>query len=131
MIPKIPSYFYELPIYRKAVDIIILTRSISTYLNQDLAYLTPNGIEDSHIYFTGDIVQQSVSIAPEIINAERENCTEKKQKHVASIERLTHSLYNNCKRLEYSNSNGKDFLPILKNELKKFKRLQRVWMMTL
>ena len=125
------SYLSELPIYRKAMDIIILSRSISTYLNQDLAYLTPNGNEDSHIYFSGDIVQQSTSLAPEIIKAERENCSERRLKHVASIERLTNLLHTNCNRLENSNSNGKDYLPILRNELQKFKRLKHVWMMTL
>ena len=131
MTPKIPLYFTELPIYKKAIDIIILSRSISTYLNHDLAYLNTNGNEDSHIYFSGDIVQQSTLIAPEIIKAESEYCKNKQHKHFASIERLTNLLYNNCKRLERSNSNGKDYLPILRNELKKFKRLQRIWMMTL
>jgi hypothetical protein len=131
MTPKIPSYFSELPIYRKAIDIIILSRSISTYLNHDLAYLNTNGNEDTHIYFSGDIIQQSTSIAPEIINAEHERFSDKKHKHVALIDRLTNQLYNNCKRLEYSNSNGKDYLPILRSELKKFKKLQTVWMMTL
>jgi hypothetical protein len=33
--------------------------------------------------------------------------------------------------LEKSNSNGKDFLPILRQELKKFRKLQRHWMLTL
>lgn len=131
MVPKMPSYFSDLPVYKKAIDIITLSRSISTYLCQDLAYLTPSGNEDSHIYFSGDIVQQSTSLAPEIINAERERFSDKKHKHVDSIERLTQLLYKNCKRLEHSNSNGKDFIPILRNELKKFKIIQQRWLLTL
>ena len=58
---NIPSHLSELPIYQKAMEIIILSRSISTYLNQDLAYLRPDGTEDDNIYFSGDIVQQSVN----------------------------------------------------------------------
>lgn len=126
-----PSYLSELPIYKKAMEIIILSRSISTYLNQDLCYLRPDGSEDSNIYFSGDIVQQSISLAPEIVNAERERYTDNKYKHVASVERLTNMLYQNCKRLERCNSNGKDYLPILRSELKKFRRLQHSWMLTL
>lgn len=127
----IPSHLSDLPIYKKAMDIIILSRSISTYLNQDLCYLRADGSEDTDIYFSGDIVQQSSSLAPEIVNAERERYTDNKYKHVATVERLTTLLYNNCKRLERCNSNGKDYLPILRSELRKFKKLQHTWMLTL
>ncbi|PTM04557.1 MAG: hypothetical protein DA407_12935 [Bacteroidetes bacterium] len=128
---NLPSHLSDLPIYQKAMDIIMLSRSISTYLNQDLSYLNADGTEDSNIYFSGDIVQQSTNLAPEIINAERERYSDKKHKHLESLDRLTHRLYNNCERLEHSNSNGRDYLPILRGELRKFRRLQRSWMMTL
>ena len=128
---NLPSHLSDLPIYRKAMDIIMLSRSISTYLNQDLSYLNTDGTEDTNIYFSGDIVQQSTSLAPEIINAERERHSDKKHKHLESLDRLTSKLYNNCRRLESSKSNGKDYLPILRGELKKFRKLQRSWMMTL
>ncbi|MFI1743543.1 hypothetical protein [Thalassobellus sediminis] len=96
-----------------------------------MSELKEDGSEDTNIYFSGDIVQQSVSLAPEIENAELERFSERKHKHVASLKRLTNMLYKNSYRLERSNSNGKDFLPILRSELKKFKQLQRSWMMTL
>ena len=128
---NLPSHLSDLPIYQKAMDIIMLSRSISTYLRQDLSYLNADGSENEHIYFTGDIIQQSTNLAPEIINAERERHSDKKHKHLKSLELLTHRLYTNCKRLEHSNSNGRDFLPILRGELRKFRKLQRHWMMTL
>lgn len=128
---NIPSHLSELPIYQKAIDILVLSRSISTYINQDLSYLRPDGSEDTNIYFSGDIIQQSESLAPEIEKAQAERFSEKKHKHLESLERLTHRLHLNCNRLQHCNSNGKDYLPILQNELRKFKRLQRSWMMTL
>ena len=118
-------------IYNKALEIFSLSRSISHYLSQDLAQLQRNGMEDPSIYFTGDIVQQSVSLVPEIVNAELERYSEKKYKHIASLKRLTNKLYKNSYKLECSNSNGKDFFPILRSELKKFKKLQSSWMLTL
>ena len=131
MLPHIPSHLSELPVYKQAMEIFALSRSISTYLNHDLSYLKCDGTEDAHIYFSGDIVQQSVSLAPEIINAELERSSDKKHKHVASVRQLTNRLYKNCKRLEASQSSGKDYLPILKKELKKFSQLQNSWMLTL
>jgi len=128
---NLPSHLSELPVYKKALDIIMLSRSISTYINHDLSYLNDDGTEDNDIYFSGDIVQQSTNLAPEIINAARERHSEKKHKHLESLERLTNKLYSNCRRLEHSKSNGRDYLPILKGELKTFRKLQRSWMMTL
>lgn len=127
----VPSHLSDLPIYKKAMEIIILTRSISTYLNYDLSYLNPDGSEDTDIYVSGDIVQQSSSLAPEIVNAELERYSDKKHTHVASLERLTTRLYNSCKRLERCNSDGKEYLPILRSELRNFRRLQHTWMLTL
>ncbi|TNJ42857.1 hypothetical protein KFZ70_16505 [Tamlana fucoidanivorans] len=131
MLTNTPSNLSELPIYKKALDIFALSQNISTYLNDDLSALKPDGTEDHHIYFSGDIVQQSVSLAPEILNAELERHSDRKHKHIASLRRLTNRLYKNSYRLERSNSNGKDFLPILRSELKKFKKLQRKWLLTL
>ncbi len=131
MLSKTPSNLSELPIYKKAIEIFTLSQSISMYLNHDLNNLKSDGSEDSNIYFSGDIVQQSVSLAPEIVNAQLESCSHRKHKHIASLKRLTNLLYKNSYRLENTNSNGKDFLPILRSELKKFKQLQRSWMLTL
>ena len=128
---SLPSHLSNLPIYQKAMDIIVISRSISNYLNQDLVYLNTDGTEDNNIYFSGDIIQQSISLAPEIINAELEKCSQKKSRHLEILDRLTTRLYTNCKRLEKSNSNGKDYLPILRRELGKFRKLQRHWIMTL
>lgn len=126
-----PSNLSELPIYKKAIEILSLSQSISMYLNHDLSSLRADGTEDADIYFSGDIIQQSVSLVPEIVNAELERYSERKYKHIASLKRLTNMLYKNSYRLEKSNSNGKDFLPILRSELRKFKKLQRSWLLTL
>ncbi|MFD1613537.1 hypothetical protein [Gelatiniphilus marinus] len=131
MLPNTPQNLSELPIYKKALDIFVLSQNISAYLNQDLSVLKDDGSEDVNIYFSGDIVQQSVSLVPEIVNAELERYTERRHKHIASLKRITNMLYKNSYRLEHSNSNGKDFLPILRKELKKFKKLQRTWLLTL
>ncbi|WP_034044243.1 hypothetical protein [Wocania ichthyoenteri] len=131
MLSNTPQNLSELPIYKKALDIFALSQNISAYLNQDLSVLKDDGSEDIHIYFSGDIVQQSVALVPEIVNAELERFSERKHKHIASLKRITNMLYKNSYRLEQSNSNGRDFLPILRRELKKFKKLQRNWIMTL
>lgn len=118
-------------LYHKAIDISVLSQSISQYFVEDLNGLNEYGKEHNYIYFTGDMIQQSTSLAPEILKAEQKSFQEEKYRHIASVEKLTNLLYKNCERLENINSNGKDFLPMLRKELKKFKKLKRTWMLTL
>jgi len=118
-------------VYMKALDIFTLARNISAYIGHDLAHLQKNGAEDPNIYFTGDIVQQSISLGPQILKAESQPYSEGKHKYAASVMRLSNLLYKNCERLERVNSNGKDFLPLLRKELKRFRKLQHTWRLTL
>jgi len=131
MLPNVPKNLPQSLLYQKAMEIFRLSRSISHYFVDDLNYLQNDGREIPEIYFTGDIVQQSVSLAPEILKAESQAFWEDKHRHVASVTHLTDMLYKNCERLERTHSNGRDFLPVLRKELKKFRKLQRNWMLTL
>ncbi|MEL6809839.1 MAG: hypothetical protein AAFP76_00700 [Bacteroidota bacterium] len=131
MLPNAPNHLPQSLLYQKAMEIFTLSRNISHYFIDDLNHLQTNGKEDPSIYFTGDIVQQSISLAPEILKAESQPFSEDKHKYAASVTRLTNLLYKNCERLERTHSNGRDFLPVLRRELKKFRKLQRVWMLTL
>ena len=121
----------NLAFYKKALEIGSLSKVISNYLRADLSVLKPNGEEDSNIYFSGDIVRQSDSLAPEIMRAEQEPFSEQKQKHAETLIWLTNRLFINCSRLEKCNSNGREFLSILNIELRKFKKLQKNWMLTI
>jgi hypothetical protein len=131
MLPNVHKHLPQSLLYQKAMEIFTISRSISHYFVDDLNYLQKNGSENPSVYFTGDIVMQSISLAPEILKAESQPLTEDKHKYAASVTRLTNLLYKNCERLERTQSNGRDFLPVLRKELRKFRKLQRTWMMTL
>ena len=124
-----PSHLYHLPIYKKALEILFLSRRISKVLRYDLSKLKQDGSEDQDIYVTGDIVQQSESLAPEILKAELSET--EKERHVETLDWLSRRLYKSCMKLELSNSHGRDYVPILRKELKNFRKLQRSWMLTL
>jgi hypothetical protein len=118
-------------IYLKAQEIGLLSRQICNYLSSDLAPLSENGIENPHIYFSGDIVQQSTSLSKELLKAYQSPFSDNKQLHAHTLKWLTYRLSQNCKRLDQCSSNGRDFLLLLKKELKKFKKLQKQWILTL
>ncbi|WP_062059796.1 hypothetical protein [Aquimarina longa] len=118
-------------LYKKALEIFTLSRHISNYMIHDLATLQNSGNENPHIYFTGDIIRQSDALAPKIIKAENQIFQDDRIKQATSLIHITNLLYKNCERLEQSESNGKEFIILLRKELRKFKRLQRSWMMSL
>ena len=66
-----------------------------------------------------------------ILKAENQAFQDDRLKHAASLDQLTSSLYRTCERLERAESNGKDFVRILRREIRKFRKLQHKWMMTL
>ena len=115
----------NLAFYKKAIEIGSLSKIISNYLRADLSVLKSNGHEDQNIYFSGDIIRQSDSLAPEIMKAEQELFSEQKQKHAETLKWLTNRLFINCSRLEKCNSDGREFMSILNRELHKFKKLQK------
>ncbi|MEH6407011.1 MAG: hypothetical protein V7767_07010 [Leeuwenhoekiella sp.] len=118
-------------LYNKAIEIINLSRSISHYMGYDFSALQDDGNEHPSIYFTGDMIRHSDSLAPEIIKAENEVFQDDRLKYAQSVHNLTNRLYLTCERLERAESNGREFVQLLRTELKKFRRLHNRWMMTL
>ena len=126
---SVPPYLFEMPIYKKAQEIFKLSQLISVHLQDDLSDLDADGKEDNDIYSTGDMIWQSNSLGPEIIKAEMDH--ERRYVHARTLEWLTLRLQRTCKRLERSRSNARDLMPVLRTELRKFRRLQRSWMYNL
>lgn len=118
-------------LYRKAREIMKISRHISDYLAPDLAVLNDNGREDNNIYFTGDIVRYSSSLIPNIVKAENEFFQETRTRYISSISYLTERLTKNCEKLEVSNSSGREFIKILRREIQKFRKLQHIWKLSL
>jgi|TARA_R110002012_G_scaffold247306_2_gene422978 hypothetical protein len=126
-----PAHLSNSPMYRKALDIFNLSASISDYIGEDLAPLNQDGVEDINVYFSGDIIKYSNALAPHILQAEMASFSDHKYKHANLVRQLTNKLYLSCKKLERCNSNGRDYIPVLRQELKKFRKLQRTWFLTL
>ncbi|MAZ28795.1 MAG: hypothetical protein CL868_17175 [Cytophagaceae bacterium] len=118
-------------LYNHALEILHLSRNISDCLAYDLSSLKQDGSEDHSIYFTGDIIRDSDSLAPEIKKAEMHPYQHERLRYADSVSRLSQRLYKTCERLERAESNGKDFVKLLRKEIRKFNRMHRVWTMTL
>jgi len=121
----------HLSFYNKAVKIGSISKMISDYLNTDLSTLKLDGTEDINIYFLGDIIRQSSFLAAYIKKINQEVFSEQRYHYANNIKLLTKKLLINCKRLENCNSDGSEFLSILKTELRRFNIIQKKWLLTI
>ncbi len=119
------------PFYHKALEILTLSRHMSYLYCEDLIGPEPNSPEHEKIYFTGDIIQQSCKLAPEILRAENQTYAEDKRRHAKRVSVLIKNLFFTCDRLEDSPIKAKEFLPLFRKELKQFRKLQRTWALML
>lgn len=117
-----------LKVYKKASDIEELSRSISGCLHDDLSDLNGDGTEDPNIYYCGDIIQQSGSL---LFNIRASASPGSSYKYFNNTLNLLHRLLNNCKKLEYCKSDGRNYVPLLSEELTKFRRLYNKWILSL
>lgn len=122
---------YSTPLYKKALEILSLSRNISQYLHYHMAPLSHEGKEHPSIYLTGDIILHSNFLSDSILEAESEVLSENRDKHLTAIEKWSYRLHKNCERLEQHSDNGKELIRLLKYEVRRFRVLHRKWMLTL
>ncbi|WP_051201333.1 hypothetical protein [Christiangramia portivictoriae] len=118
-------------LHSKAREIMRMSKSVSNYLLPDVSGLNDHGMEDKSVYYTGDIIRYSESLLSNIARAESEFFQESRRQYVHAVGILTDRLSKHCEYLELANSNGRDFVRLLRKEIQKFRKLQRVWRLTL
>jgi len=118
-------------LYSKAREIVNISKSVAEYLLPDLSGLNEKGLEDKNVYYTGDIIRYSESLLSNITKAESEFFQESRRQYVQAVELLSNRISKRCEYLEFANSNGRDFVRILHKEVRKFRKLEKIWRLTL
>ncbi len=119
------QYLPNLPIYQKAIEILALSRRIADYLTDGK---NDWHIPDDHpVCFAGDMITYSSKLAPNIEAAETQENQFSRYRHMMLLKKFTNRLVRQSERLERQTIDGKDYVALLRNELKKFKRLQLLW----
>lgn len=119
--------FSNYSMYEHASQIKVLSEHVSQYLNYDLNSLDEQGKEHPGIYLTGDIILHSYFLGDAVLNSEKEVLSENREKYHSITEKWLYRLHKNCERLEKYTCNGKEFVQLLKHEIRKFQILHRKW----
>lgn len=115
-------------VYKKAQEIEYLSDSISRSFLFEYEHLDEDGKEHPDVYFLGDLIRDSIFLSSEILLTENQPLRDQRIRYALKTRLRSSRLYNRCKRLEKRCSSGRDYILLLKKELKKFHKLQENWM---
>ena len=119
------KHISKLRVYKKAIEIFALTRSIASYVTNDKDVLSIHKSNTEIDKYTDSIIMNSLALAPKIAEIETEKSTPIKLRLAKSFESIVMNIDRDCTSLEETKIHGKDYLKLLKVEVKKLKLLYK------
>lgn len=112
-------------IYQKSIDIFKLSRSVASYItdDKDVISMYKSGSEIDNC--ADSLVMNAFQLVPKVVETEIQECKSSKLKYAKSLRYFIDRLYLDCLRLERSRTQGKDFVRMLRNELKSLRKIHR------
>ena len=117
----------SVPLYRKALDLCKMSREIASYVtyNKDLLKLYQS---NSHRDIIADsLLTDAILIPQQIAYAEYSNCHASRMKSATYISIMTRNILSYCKGLEMDGVKEKEYLNLLRIEIRSFRRLYHKW----
>tara|TARA_R110001583_G_scaffold82774_1_gene219283 strand:+ start:17323 stop:17721 length:399 start_codon:yes stop_codon:yes gene_type:complete len=121
----------ELIIYKKSIDIFKLSRQIASYVtnDKDVISMYRSGCKSDN--YADNLVMNAFRLVPKIVEAETQENPRVKLKYAKSLRFFIDRLYQNCLQLENTKIQGKDFVIMLRRELKKLRKIHRNYVSSL
>tara|TARA_R110002050_G_scaffold1281_1_gene9191 strand:+ start:77984 stop:78370 length:387 start_codon:yes stop_codon:yes gene_type:complete len=116
-----------LPVYRKALDLCFISREIVAYVthNKDLLHLyKSNSLRD---IIADAILTDAILIPQKIELAERSDSLSIRTSTIQHINIMTKNILSYCTGLEKDGLKEKEYLNLLRQELKIFKKTYKIW----
>ena len=119
------SHISQLVIYKKSLDIFDLSRRIASYItdDKDLISMYKSGSKSDN--YADNLVLNAYRLVPKIVEAEIQDNQILKLKQAKSLKYFIERIYQDCLMLESLKIQGKDFVQLLRKELKKLLIIHR------
>jgi hypothetical protein len=116
-----------LPVYRKALDLCLLSREIAAYVsyNKDLLYLYKS--ESLRDIIADAILTDAILIPQKIELAERSESLSIRTSTIHHINIMTKNILSYCKGLEKDGVKENEYLNLLREEIKIFIKTYKIW----
>ena len=113
----------QLVIYKKSLDIFKLSRRVAAYItdDKDLVSMYKSGSLSDN--YADNLVMNAYRLVPKIVETETQNTMSLKLKYAKSLQYFIERIYQDCLKLESIKIQGKDYVQLLRKELKKLRKI--------
>jgi len=117
----------SIPIYRKSLDLLKMSREIVSYVsyNKDLLKLYQSNSHRDNI--ADSLLTDSILIPQQIAAAERSESYAVRMQSATFINIIIRNINSYCLGLEKDGVKEKEYLNLLRNEIKSFRGMYKVW----
>ena len=117
----------NLPVYRKAVDLRTMSREIASFVTHNKDLLSLSGSNSLRDHIADSLLTDAILIPQQIAEAERSNSYATRRRIVNFINVMTRNLNMYCTGLEKDGVREREYLDLLRGELKSFRRSFKKW----
>ncbi len=119
--------FRSIPVYRKALDLCTISREIASFVsyNKDLLKLYQSNSLRDHI--ADSLLTDAILIPKHIAEAETSDSQADRMKSARFINIMIGNIISYCNGLERDGVKEKEYLNLLRKEIKSFRKTFRIW----
>ncbi len=119
--------FRSIPVYKKALDLCTISREIASFVsyNKDLLKLYQSNSLRDHI--ADSLLTDAILIPQQIAQAETSDSQAVRMKSARFINIMIRNILSYCNGLEKDGVKEKEYLNLLRQEIRSFRKTFRVW----
>ena len=119
--------FKSIPVYRKALDLCTISREIASFVsyNKDLLKLYQSNSLRDHI--ADSLLTDAILIPKHIAEAETSDSQAERMKSARFINIMLKNIVSYCNGLEKDGVREKEYLNLLRQEIRSFRKTFRIW----
>ncbi|SNR70546.1 hypothetical protein SAMN06265371_10974 [Lutibacter agarilyticus] len=118
-------------IYQKSIDIFKLSRSVASYVTDDKDVISMYNSGERVDNYADNLIMNALKLVPKVVETETQESPSKKLRYAKSLRFFIDRLYQDCLHLEGSRIHGKDFVRMLRKELKSLRKIHRLYVNSL
>ncbi|MDX1830292.1 MAG: hypothetical protein R3342_12185 [Lutibacter sp.] len=121
----------KLVLYQKSLAIFELARRVASYItdDKDMIFMYRSGSKTDN--YADNLVMNAYRLVPKIAEVETQNSKSSKLKLAKSLRYFIDRIYQDCVTLENTKIQGKDFVQLLRDELKHLRKIHKNYVKSL
>lgn len=121
----------HLVLYKKSLDIFKLSRQVASYITDDKDMISMYRSGSKSDNYADNLVLNAFRLVPKVAEAEAEENSGIKLKYARSLRYYIDRIYKSCLQLENSKVHGKEFVVMLRKELRSLKKIHKKYVSAL